>query len=162
MNMAHASAPADRSHQRPSEAYLSSLIRWLQVKKYQYEVTFSLYMLTPTEKFIFSMLAHLSFPSSCQPRPRNLAQLMNAHRSAIDFVLFVLVSMLVAAASMYLPDHVVVMYRRIWYYVHGEIAGITKSSGGSVGDVVKTAVHGVGGSGGTDMVTATSRAWGEL
>lgn len=34
--------------------YASKLIRWLQRKRYQYEVTFSLYMLTPTEKFIFS------------------------------------------------------------------------------------------------------------
>ena len=34
--------------------YLSTLLRWLQRKRYQYEVTFSLYMLTPTEKFIFS------------------------------------------------------------------------------------------------------------
>jgi hypothetical protein len=29
--------------------------KWVQKKKYQYEVTFSLYMLTPTEKFVFSM-----------------------------------------------------------------------------------------------------------
>lgn len=28
--------------------------RWLSKKNYQYEVTFALYMLTPTEKFIFS------------------------------------------------------------------------------------------------------------
>ena len=34
--------------------YTSTLLRWLQRKRYQYEVTFSLYMLTPTEKFIFS------------------------------------------------------------------------------------------------------------
>lgn len=34
--------------------YPSSFLRWLQRKRYQYEVTFSLYMLTPTEKFIFS------------------------------------------------------------------------------------------------------------
>lgn len=32
----------------------SSLIKLLQRKRYQYEVTFSLYMLTPTEKIIFS------------------------------------------------------------------------------------------------------------
>jgi hypothetical protein len=28
--------------------------RWLHKKNYQYEVTFALYMLTPTEKFVFS------------------------------------------------------------------------------------------------------------
>ncbi|KAK5137120.1 hypothetical protein LTR04_004478, partial [Oleoguttula sp. CCFEE 6159] len=33
--------------------YPANIVRWLQRKKYQYEVTFSLYMLTPTEKFIF-------------------------------------------------------------------------------------------------------------
>lgn len=35
-------------------SHVLSFVRWLQLKKYQYEVTFSLYMLTPTEKFIFS------------------------------------------------------------------------------------------------------------
>ena len=38
----------------PAMLYASDLIRWLQRKRYQYEVTFSLYMLTPTEKIIFS------------------------------------------------------------------------------------------------------------
>ncbi|CAD0091677.1 unnamed protein product [Aureobasidium mustum] len=37
--------------------YPSSLLRWFQRKRYQYEVTFSLYMLTPTEKFIFTMVS---------------------------------------------------------------------------------------------------------
>lgn len=32
----------------------NNLVKWLQKKNYQYEVTFALYMLTPTEKFIFS------------------------------------------------------------------------------------------------------------
>jgi len=31
-----------------------SLLRWAQRKRYQYEVTFGLYMMTPTEKFILS------------------------------------------------------------------------------------------------------------
>jgi len=33
---------------------LTSLVRWVRLKIYQYEVTFAIYMLTPTEKFIFS------------------------------------------------------------------------------------------------------------
>jgi len=45
--------------------YPSSLLRWFQRKRYQYEVTFSLYMLTPTEKFIFSELA---LPVLCSMR----------------------------------------------------------------------------------------------
>ena len=44
-------------------SYLSSLVRWLQLKKYQYEVTFSLYMLTSTEKAIFSMHTHTAMVS---------------------------------------------------------------------------------------------------
>lgn len=35
----------------------SSFMRWIRLKIYQYEVTFAVYMLTPTEKFIFSMSA---------------------------------------------------------------------------------------------------------
>ncbi len=69
--------------------------------------------------------------------------------------------MLVVAASMYLPNHVVVIYRRIWYYVHGEIASITKSASGGSG-TAKTAVDGLGMSSVVDVVTATARAVGEL
>jgi hypothetical protein len=43
--------------------------KWVQKKKYQYEVTFSLYMLTPTEKFVFSTSLPLlpSHPLSLHP-----------------------------------------------------------------------------------------------
>ncbi|RVX71151.1 hypothetical protein B0A52_03517 [Exophiala mesophila] len=81
-------------------SYLSAFVRWLQLKKYQYEVTFSLYMMTSTEKFIFNL------------------------------ILFILVSMLVTAASLYLPNHVAVIYNRIWYYVHGEFKYITAAAPG--------------------------------
>lgn len=37
--------------------FFNSVIRWIRLKIYQYEVTFAVYMLTPTEKFIFSMSA---------------------------------------------------------------------------------------------------------
>lgn len=33
---------------------LTNFVRWVRLKIYQYEVTFAIYMLTPTEKFIFS------------------------------------------------------------------------------------------------------------
>lgn len=35
----------------------NGLVNWVQKKNYQYEVTSSLYMLTPTEKFVFSTIA---------------------------------------------------------------------------------------------------------
>ncbi len=44
--------------------------------------------------------------------------------------------------------------------MHGEIAGITKSASGA--GTVKTAVDGLGTIRGVDVVTATSRAVGEL
>lgn len=56
--------------------YTTTLLRWLQRKRYQYEVTFSLYMLTPTEKFIFST----SFPPSL-PTPPSPPPLRNPLRS---------------------------------------------------------------------------------
>lgn len=36
------------------QCVLSNFGRWVRLKKYQYEVTFAIYMLTPAEKFIFS------------------------------------------------------------------------------------------------------------
>ncbi|ETN40328.1 uncharacterized protein HMPREF1541_04604 [Cyphellophora europaea CBS 101466] len=73
-----------------SKSPLSSFTRWLQIKKYQYEVTTSLYMLTPTEKFVFNV------------------------------IILVLFTLLVAAAVAYLPNHIAVISNRLWYYVHGE------------------------------------------
>lgn len=36
----------------------AKFVRWIEKKRYQYEVTFSLYMMTPTEKFIFSEFSY--------------------------------------------------------------------------------------------------------
>ncbi|KAF1829219.1 hypothetical protein BDW02DRAFT_510481 [Decorospora gaudefroyi] len=69
--------------------YPSALLRWFQRKRYQYEVTFSLYMLTSTEKFIFNS------------------------------VLFLLLSLLIIAASLYLPEHMTIIANRMFYYFSG-------------------------------------------
>jgi len=69
--------------------YPAALLRWFQRKRYQYEVTFSLYMLTPTEKFIFNS------------------------------VLFLLLSLLIIAASLYLPEHLSIIANRLAYYFSG-------------------------------------------
>lgn len=108
--------PTTTEHHRVSRdqqhrtSYASSFVRWLQVKNYQYEVTFSLYMLTRTEKIIFNI------------------------------ILVILFSLLITAASMYLPNHVALIYNRIWYYVHGGLeVGVTRDSmGGLAGQIVKT------------------------
>ncbi|KAF1990098.1 hypothetical protein K402DRAFT_390407 [Aulographum hederae CBS 113979] len=69
--------------------YSSDLMRWLSRKHYQYEVTFSLYMLTPTEKFIFN-----SF-------------------------LFLFLSLIIIASSLYLPEHLSKLASRAFYYYAG-------------------------------------------
>ncbi|KAF2454483.1 hypothetical protein BDY21DRAFT_264434, partial [Lineolata rhizophorae] len=69
--------------------YPKSLLRWLQRKRYQYEVTFSLYMMTATEKFIFNS------------------------------IIFLFISMTVIAACLYLPDHLSIIVSRAFYYYSG-------------------------------------------
>ncbi|TVY35832.1 hypothetical protein LSUB1_G002785, partial [Lachnellula subtilissima] len=68
----------------------ASTFRWLQRKRYQYEVTFSLYMLTPTEKFIFNSFLFLFF------------------------------SMIIIAMTLYLPQHIAFLTNRAWFYYNGE------------------------------------------
>ncbi|KAB8237738.1 hypothetical protein ETB97_000221 [Aspergillus alliaceus] len=68
----------------------ASFARWIRLKIYQYEVTFAVYMLTPTEKFIFNSL------------------------------LLTLISMIITAIYVYLPDHLRSVYSHLYYYWAGE------------------------------------------
>ncbi|RMZ83726.1 hypothetical protein DV738_g955, partial [Chaetothyriales sp. CBS 135597] len=99
--------------QSPPSTPMASIIRWLQVKKYQYEVTFSLYMLTPTEKIIFNI------------------------------ILLTLTSLLLTAAFFYLPNHLLIISNRIWYYIHGEfyapLPPLSSAGGGLLGPVAADA-----------------------
>ncbi|KAI7216752.1 hypothetical protein KC333_g4654 [Hortaea werneckii] len=76
----------------------TGLVRWLQKKNYQYEVTFALYMLTPTEKFVFNS------------------------------ILFLTLSMFTLAVVLYLPDHILTISRRGYYYCAGVGGTWTESS----------------------------------
>lgn len=49
-----------------------SFTKWLQLKIYQVEVTFSVYIFTPLEKFIFCMLL-FSLTPPCLPSLLNLS-----------------------------------------------------------------------------------------
>ncbi|KAL1987174.1 hypothetical protein VTN96DRAFT_4780 [Rasamsonia emersonii] len=102
------------------QSVVTSFVRWIRLKNYQYEVTFALYMLTPTEKLIFNCL------------------------------LLSLISLFFTAAYIYLPDHVAAIYGRIRYYLAGDTSliseyiptasSILKSSGtSSLGVVYETA-----------------------
>ncbi|ETS81248.1 hypothetical protein PFICI_06250 [Pestalotiopsis fici W106-1] len=63
--------------------------RWLRLKQYQVEVTFAVYMFTPTEKFVFWS------------------------------VVFLLFSMTAIASALYLPQHLAFLIDRAWFYVNG-------------------------------------------
>lgn len=47
-------------------SYLESFSKWIQLKIYQLEITYSVYIFTPIEKFIFCMFPSLS-PSPLPP-----------------------------------------------------------------------------------------------
>ncbi|KAI1175449.1 hypothetical protein F4777DRAFT_325636 [Nemania sp. FL0916] len=73
--------------------------RWLALKQYQIEVTFGVYMFTPTEKFIFWS------------------------------VVFLLSAMGSIATILYLPQHILFIINRAWFYVNGgESSGAFGSS----------------------------------
>ncbi|KAJ5717651.1 hypothetical protein N7488_003297 [Penicillium malachiteum] len=69
---------------------LSSLVRWIRLKIYQYEVTFAIYMLTPTEKLVFNSL------------------------------LLTLITLMATGIYVYLPDHIRKIYGHLYYYWVGE------------------------------------------
>ncbi|PKS10828.1 hypothetical protein jhhlp_002585 [Lomentospora prolificans] len=71
-------------------AVLTSFIKWLELKKYQLEVTFSVYIYTPIEKFIFW-----------------------------SFV-FLLAGLTSIAMILYLPHHILFLINRAWFYAHGD------------------------------------------
>jgi len=68
----------------------TAFLEWLQRKRYHYETTLALYMLTPTEKFIFNS------------------------------ILFLLLSLLSIAAFLYLPEHISTIAARVFYYCFGD------------------------------------------
>lgn len=79
-----------RKREGATMSMFASTFRWLQRKRYQYEVTFSLYMLTPTEKFIFNSFLFLFF------------------------------SMIIIAMTLYLPQHITFLTNRAWFYYNGD------------------------------------------
>ncbi|KAK3359198.1 hypothetical protein B0T25DRAFT_532250 [Lasiosphaeria hispida] len=80
-------------------SYLESFSKWIQLKIYQLEVTFSVYIFTPIEKFIFYS------------------------------VLFLIFSLTFIATVLYLPQHVQFILSRAWFYMHGDAAELAKAAG---------------------------------
>ncbi|SPO00615.1 uncharacterized protein DNG_03364 [Cephalotrichum gorgonifer] len=108
-------------------ALLASFVQWLQLKKYQMEVTFSVYIYTPLEKFIFWS------------------------------VLFLLTSLTFIATFLYLPQHIIFLMNRAWFYVHGDSVDVL--------EMTKDAVHTLAGGslpGATDVAEASAEAFTEV
>ncbi|KAL4884070.1 hypothetical protein BJY04DRAFT_215946 [Aspergillus karnatakaensis] len=74
---------------------IAALVRWIRLKIYQYEVTFAVYMLTPTEKFIFNS------------------------------ILLTVLSLIFTGIYVYLPDHLRSIYSHLYYYYAGERPFVT-------------------------------------
>ena len=49
----------------------------------------------------------------------------------IDFIVLALLSLLITAAVAYLPNHLIVISNRLWYYVQGETLDLTSTKSGS-------------------------------
>jgi Small subunit of serine palmitoyltransferase-like len=101
----------------------ATILKRLQKTKYNYEVTLALYMLTPTERFIFSTSHPLLLPSSDSqftnplPAPRRPATNILC---LLDSILFLALSLLLIAAFLYLPEHIATISRRAFYYCFGD------------------------------------------
>lgn len=156
----------------PSEtSVVSSGFRWLQRKRYQYEVTFSLYMLTPTEKFIFSMSTFSPRCTEpiyirCVPKPglppspdqdpfSNPSNLTITRRRSdssanyfLDSCIFIIFSMVLIAGCLYLPQHITFLINRAWFYYQGDAdskdalsTSAAETLVGTVGDRLRAVVE---------------------
>ncbi|KAJ9138753.1 hypothetical protein NKR19_g7730 [Coniochaeta hoffmannii] len=80
---------------------LERFSKWLQLKVYQFEVTFSVYMFTPAEKLFFWS------------------------------ILFLLFSLTFLASVLYLPQHIAFLVQRFLFYLRGEnvdVVGLAKEA----------------------------------
>ncbi|KAI0471100.1 hypothetical protein GGR56DRAFT_678371 [Xylariaceae sp. FL0804] len=89
---------------------IQRLGRWLGLKQYQIEVTFGVYMFTPTEKFIFWS------------------------------VVFLLSALTVIAVTLYLPQHILFILHRAWFYVNGGEGGSGSGPGPDIVAVKRDAL----------------------
>jgi hypothetical protein len=96
------------------------------------EVTFSVYIFTPLEKFIFCTSLHLARPPpSITPIPitgclfthpsLSMPPLADQFRKTGSFV-FLLFSLTAIATILYLPHHIMFLVGRAWFYIHGDSA----------------------------------------
>lgn len=100
--------------------------RWLKRKLYQFELSLSVYMMTPGEKFAFCT------PASPPPSPGKFMwenSWLTMGTPTADSIFFLLCSLTFIAVVLYLPHHISFLVGRAWYYINGEHI--------DVGEVVK-------------------------
>lgn len=100
----------------PSLLFPTRILTTYRRKRYQYEVTFGLYMMTPTEKFVLSTSSRL--PSALSP-----ARTSNPRLTAQDSFLFLTTSLIIVASLLYLPSHISTICNRAFYYYSGSATG---------------------------------------
>ena len=100
--------PSFSSSSSSSSSVLDRFSKWIQLKIYQLEVTYSVYIFTPVEKFIFYS------------------------------ILFLIFSLTFIATILYLPHHIQFIVSRAWFYMHGELlqegAGAVSSTIGKLAE----------------------------
>ncbi|KAK1972777.1 hypothetical protein LZ32DRAFT_598198 [Colletotrichum eremochloae] len=111
---------------------LQSFGKWLHLKQYQIEVTFSVYIFTPLEKFIFYT------------------------------VLFLLSSLTIIATVLYLPQHIAFLMSRAWFYMHGDPIDAVVDAVVDAVEVTKAAVESVLTAGSTKTAVALAQETVEL
>ncbi|EJT74148.1 hypothetical protein GGTG_07994 [Gaeumannomyces tritici R3-111a-1] len=75
--------------------------KWVQLKAYQVEVTYSVYMFTPAEKFIFWS------------------------------IVFLVHALTIIATILYMPHHIAFLANRAWFYINGDsvdVVGLAKDA----------------------------------
>lgn len=121
--------------------------KWFQRKHYRYNVTLALYMLTPTERFIFSAssgMLPIVLESHPHPRQQHTSSCTN-HRLLADSILFLTLTLLTIAACLYLPEHIAIITRRVaWYIAGGGEDNVTASTSASVSSVAGVAAKTTG------------------
>jgi hypothetical protein len=71
-------------------------------------------------------------------------------------ILLTLMSLLITAAVFYLPNHVLVVSNRIWYYIHGEFYETLSEAVPSTTEAAKSAATALSGSRAAQMLSQTA------
>jgi len=153
---------------------LTKFFKWLHLKQYQIEVTYSVYMFTPIERFVFCTGPPflISFPflfSWFIGKQRNKTLTPMARAAFFDptlansvfyktgSVVFLLFSLTFIATTLYLPQHIVFLLNRAWFYVNGDSVDVLEMTKEAVQELAQGALH-AGAAGTTTLAAAATKS----